>query len=95
MRANILIQFKDGTRMVYEPHSSVRIANRGPRDAPYKDFEKVSSHPPSYVGFGSFEARILAAGHEVETHRGLLTVVSVDRAVDALPGDQAVVAPGG
>lgn len=95
MRANILIEFEDGTRVVYEPASSVRIANRGPRAAPYKDFEKVSSHPPSYVGFGSFEARILAAGHRVETHRGLLTVVCVERDVDAPPGDQAVVGPGG
>lgn len=94
MRANILIQFEDGTRMVYEPRSSVRIVNRGPKAAPYKDFEKVSSHPPRYVGFGSFEARILAAGHMVETHRGLRTVVSVERDVDASPGDQAFVGPG-
>lgn len=94
MRANILIQIEDGTRVVYEPRSSVSIGNRGPNTAPYKDFEKVSSPPPRYVGFGSFEARILKAGHVVATHCGLRTVVSVARDVDAPPGDQAVVGPG-
>ncbi|GGE98385.1 hypothetical protein GCM10011404_34420 [Sphingomonas prati] len=97
MRANILIQFEDGTQVVYEPRSPVRIVNRGPKAAPYKDFEKVSSHPSRCVGFGSFEGRILTAGHVVDALRpaacGLRTVVSVERDVDAPPDDQTVVGP--
>jgi hypothetical protein len=51
-----------------------------------KDFEQVRRHPPEWVGFGSFEARILAVGHRVETDRGLLTVARVDHGVDRAPG---------
>ena len=87
MRRNILVTFTDGATRVYEPASSVRIVNRGPRSGPYKDFEKVSSDPPQWVGFGSFEARILAIGHVVEMHSGLKTVAKVTRDIDAPPGD--------
>lgn len=90
MRANILVRFSDHSAMVYEPTSAVRIVNRGPRSAPYKDFEKVASIPPRYVGFGSFAATILAVGHEVDTHRGILTVTEVAWDADAPPGDTAV-----
>lgn len=84
--ANILVEFDDGSRLVYEPHASVRIANRGPSPVPKKDFEKVRVYPPEWVGFGSFEARILAVGHRVQTHRGLQTVTQVEHDVDRDPG---------
>jgi hypothetical protein len=84
--ANILVAFEDGSAMVYTPQSSVRIANRGPSPVRKKDFEQVRRYPPEWVGFGSFEARILAVGHRVETHRGLLAVVRVDHDVDRAPG---------
>lgn len=87
MRRNILVTFTDGATRIYEPTSSVRIVNRGPRSGPYKDFEKVSSNPPQWVGFGSFEARILAVGHVVEMHNGLKTVMKVMGDIDAPPGD--------
>ncbi len=83
---NLLVEFDDGSLMVYEPASSVRIASRGPSPVPRKDYEKVRNHPPEWVGFGSFEARILAVGHRVETHRGLRTVMRVERDVDREPG---------
>lgn len=86
-QANILAVFSDGSAMAYAPSSSVRIANRGPSPVRKKDFELVRTYPPEWVGFGSFEARILAAGHRVETHRGLLTVERVERDVDVPPGD--------
>lgn len=86
MRAIILVVFEDGSAMVYEPQSSVRIANRGPSPTPKKDFEQVHRHPPEWVGFDSFEARILTAGHRLQTHRGLLSVVRVDHDFDHAPG---------
>lgn len=87
-QANILAVFTDGSAMAYAPSSSVRIANRGPSSVRKKDLEQVrSTYPPEWIGFGSFEARILAAGHRVETHRGLLTVERVERNVDVPPGD--------
>jgi predicted sugar kinase len=89
MHRNILVTYDDGATRVYDPKSAVRIVNRGPRSGPYKDFERVSSDPPRWVGFGSFEARILAVGHVVETHRGLQTVAEVVRDFDAPPGDGA------
>lgn len=87
MRRNILVSFTDGAARIYEPASSVRIVNRGPRPGPYKDFEKVSSNPPQWVGFGSFEARILAIGHVVAMHNGLKTVAKVIGDIDAPAGD--------
>jgi hypothetical protein len=87
---NIRVKFTDGSAMVYEPTSAVRIANRGPSRTRYKDFEKVGDHPPEWVGFGTFEARILAVGHRVQTHRRLMTVASVERGVDEPAGDPAV-----
>lgn len=86
IRANILVEFDDGTIMVYEPGSSVRIANRGPSPVRKKDFEQVRTFPAEWVGFGSFESRILAVGHRVETHRGLRTVTRVERGIDREPG---------
>lgn len=86
-RVNILAVFDDGSAMIYEPTSSVRIANRGPSAVRKKDFEQVRRYPPEWVGFGSFEARILAAGHRVQTHRGLQTVERVERDIEAPPGD--------
>lgn len=78
--------------MVYAPQSSVRIANRGPSPVRKKDFEQVRRHPPEWVGFGSFKARILAVGHRVDTYRGLLTVARVDHDVDRALG---IIATGG
>lgn len=62
MNENILVEFEDGSAMVFAPKSSVRIANRGPSSVPKKDFEQVRTYPPEWAGFGSFEARILSAG---------------------------------
>ncbi|PTQ58206.1 hypothetical protein C8J26_3976 [Sphingomonas aurantiaca] len=84
---NILVGFTDGSAMVYQPKSSVRIANRGPSPVRKKDFEQVRQYPPEWVGFGSFYAEILAAGQRVETHRGLLTVDTVKHDVDLPQGD--------
>lgn len=56
--ANILVAFEDGSAIVYAPQSSVRIANYRPIPLREKDFEQVRRHPPEWVGFGSFEARI-------------------------------------
>jgi predicted sugar kinase len=75
--------------MIYEPTSSVRIANREPSPVGNKGFEQVRRYPPEWVGFGSFEARALAAGHWVETHRGLQTVESVEPDVNAPPADMS------
>lgn len=93
-RENLLIRFSDGSEMVFTPLSSVRIANRGPSSVQKKDFELVRSHPPEWWGFGSFHARILAIGHRVQTHRGLLEVVYVEHDVDQPAGDPAVVRRG-
>lgn len=87
---NILVRFHDGSVMVYEPQWSVRIGNRGPSAIRIKDYEQVQRHPPQWMGFGSFEARILAIGHRVQTHRGLVTVISVERDVDLPAGDPTV-----
>ena len=84
---NIRVELDDGSAMVFEPHASVRIANRGPSAVPYKHYERISRNPPEYRGFGTFAARILAVGHQVETHRGLRTVTSVTRSVRDAPGD--------
>lgn len=89
-RKNILVRFEDGSAMVYEPTSAVRVANRGTSPVRKKDFEQVRRYPPEWVGFGTFEARILAAGSRVETHRGLLTVSAVERDIDMPPGDPAL-----
>jgi hypothetical protein len=90
VRQNILVRFHDGSAMVYEPRSSVRIANRGPSAVRIKDYEQIERHPPQWMGFGSFEARILAIGHRVQTHRGLLTVTDAERDVDLPAGDPSV-----
>ncbi|MHA0336952.1 hypothetical protein [Sphingomonas aquatilis] len=82
MSERILVEFEDGDAIVYASHSSVRIANRGPSPVRKKDFEQVRAHPPEWVGFGSFEARILAAGQRVETHKGLQTIARVEHDVD-------------
>mgnify|MGYP001057633072 CR=1 FL=1 len=82
MNENILVEFEDGSAMVFAPKSSVRIANRGPSSVPKKDFEQVRTYPPEWVGFGSFEARILSAGQRVETYKGLLTVARIEHGVD-------------
>src|SRR3546814_17563342 len=73
-RNNILVIFDDETRVVYAPQSSVRIANRGPSDNRIKDYEQVQTRPPLWFGFQNFEARILAAGHQMLTHRGFRKV---------------------
>lgn len=82
MSEKILVEFEDGSAMVYAAQSSVRIANRGPSPVRKKDFERVRAYPPEWVGFGTFEARILAAGQRIETHKGLQTVARVERGVD-------------
>lgn len=87
MRRNILVTFTDGATRVYEPASSEQIVNLGPRPGPCKDFEKVPSNPPQWVGFGSFEARILAIGHVVEMRSGFKTVANVVGDIDTPPGD--------
>jgi hypothetical protein len=86
MGRNILVTFTDGAEPVYEPASSVRIVNRGPRPGPYNDLEKVSSNPPQRAGFGSFEARFLPISHVVEMHNGLKTVAKAVGDIDAPPG---------
>lgn len=88
---NILVWFDDGSAMVYELESSVRIANRGPSSVPMKDYEQVRQYLPEWVGFGNFKARILALGHRVQTHRGLVAVLGVERDLDLPPGDPSVV----
>ena len=90
-RNNILATFDDGTRMVYAPHSSVRIANRGPSEVRIKDYEQVQTRPSLWFGFQNFDARILAAGHQILTHRGFRKVVEVKQDVDLPEGDQSVV----
>lgn len=86
-QANILVIYTDGSAMIYAADWSLRIANRGPCLVRKKDYEQVSTHPPEWVGFGDFEARILTAGMRVGTHRGLLTVERVEDGVDAPAGD--------
>lgn len=93
-QANILVIFSNSSAMIYEPTWSVRIANRGPSEVRKKDYEQVQRHPPLWFGFNDFEARILTAGHRVLSHRGLMTVERVERAVDASPGDAAEVLQG-
>src|SRR3546814_11894556 len=90
-RNNILVIFDDETRVVYSPQSSVRIANRGPSDTRIKDYEQVQTRPPLWFGFQNFEARILAAGHHMLTHRGFRKVVEVKQNVDLPEGDQSIV----
>jgi len=85
--ANILVIYTDGSAMIYAPDWSVRIANRGPSPVRKNDYEQVSTHPPEWVGYGNFEARILTAGMRVGTYRGLLTVEWVEDGVDASAGD--------
>lgn len=88
--SNILVSFDDGSQMVYARNSSVRIANRGPSDVRMKDYEQVQTRPPKWFGFQNFEARILAIGHQLLTHRGFRTVVDLKHGVDLPEGDQAV-----
>lgn len=88
---NILVTFDDGSQMVYARNRSVRIANRGPSDVRMKDYEQVPTRPSKWFGLQSFEARILAIGHQLMTHRGFRTVVEVKQGVGLPEGDQAVV----
>src|SRR3546814_14123860 len=87
-RNNILVIFDDETRVVYAPQSSVRIAKRGPSDTRIKDYEQVQTRPPLWFGFQHFEARILAAGHQLLTTRGLRKVLGVKQHRDLHKGAQ-------
>jgi hypothetical protein len=90
MRKSILVTFSDGATRVCEPETAVRIVNRCKRPGRYRDFEKVSFNPLRRAGSSSFEARILAVGQAVETHRGLQTVGEAAWEVDAPPNDGAL-----
>src|SRR3546814_17152023 len=86
-RNNILVIFDDETRVVYAPQSSVRIANRGPSDTRIKDYEQVQTRPPLWFGFQNFEARILAAGHQMLKHPGFRQAVGDKQTADITKGD--------
>jgi hypothetical protein len=90
LRSNIRVAFHDGSAMVYEPGSAVRIANRGPSPVRKGYFEKVREGPPKWVG-SDLRGADPAEGHRVDSHHRLLTIVAVEHAVDAPPGDPRIV----
>jgi hypothetical protein len=76
------VTFEDGTVLRLREDDTVEVENFPPRDTPKAGWERTRDYPPEYRRCTVLSVRILAPGTRVNTHEGILKVVSVEHEAD-------------